>query len=186
MNHETDISTRPTETRAQTWFSGTDENEEWPSHTQITTGSRTSQTGRRLIDRSQSDTPIATARLKRGQRLLRGSEIILVMRQGQRFSVAQFTVHYYRTGATQARLGIAVGKRVSLRANRRNTVKRIIREGFRHSAAGLPAFDIVINAKPAAASTKRTDLASVITAVFKRLGRESNSSQPTTRAKDQA
>lgn len=43
-----------------------------------------------------------------------------------------------------ARLGLVVTKKGTAKANRRNRVKRIIRERFRLKAQGLPGVDIVV------------------------------------------
>jgi len=43
-----------------------------------------------------------------------------------------------------ARLGLVVTKKGNPKAVRRNRLKRIIREQFRHQAATLPAVDLVV------------------------------------------
>lgn len=88
------------------------------------------------------------------------------MREGKRFSQASFTVHYRSTTTDHARLGIAVGRRVSLKATRRNTIKRIIRECFRRQAETLPTLDIVFNAKPPAALNTRAELTAAVSHAF--------------------
>jgi ribonuclease P protein component len=63
-----------------------------------------------------------------------------------------------RPSAQQAsRLGLAVSRKVDRRAVGRNRIKRIVRESFRRrraldAAAGGPALDIVVLARPAAAA----------------------------------
>jgi len=52
--------------------------------------------------------------------------------------------------ASQARLGLAVSRKVSKRAVARNRIKRIIRESFRLRAA-LPAVDVLVIARSSAA-----------------------------------
>ena len=90
------------------------------------------------------------------------------MREGKRFSQASFTVHYRSTTTDHARLGIAVGRRVSHKATLRNTIKRIIRECFRRQAETLPTFEIVFNAKPPAALNTRAELAAAVSQAFDR------------------
>ena len=56
-----------------------------------------------------------------------------------------------------SRLGLAVSRKVDRRAVGRNRIKRIVRESFRRwraqdTAAGGPALDIVVLARPAAAT----------------------------------
>lgn len=58
-----------------------------------------------------------------------------------------------------ARLGIAVSRRVDRRAVGRNRIKRIARESFRHVRASLPANDVVLLAKPGAAAAGNGELA---------------------------
>lgn len=53
-------------------------------------------------------------------------------------------------GALQARLGLAVSRRCARKAVDRNRLKRVIRESFRQHQHRLPAFDIVVVARPAA------------------------------------
>ena len=47
-----------------------------------------------------------------------------------------------------ARLGLIVGKRAVRAANRRNLVKRVVRETFRQARPGLPALDVVVQVRP--------------------------------------
>jgi ribonuclease P protein component len=54
---------------------------------------------------------------------------------------------------TTARLGIAVAKKAVGAAVARNRIKRVIREYFRQTRGQLPALDIVVQARPAAART---------------------------------
>lgn len=49
-----------------------------------------------------------------------------------------------------ARLGVTVSRRVALRANRRNRIKRQIRESFRHHQAALAGLDLIVIARAAA------------------------------------
>ncbi len=48
-----------------------------------------------------------------------------------------------------ARLGLIVSKKVAKRANRRNYMKRVIREWFRQNKHALPACDFVIRVRTA-------------------------------------
>ena len=51
-------------------------------------------------------------------------------------------------GRDTARLGIAVSRRVSLRAVDRNRIKRLVRETFRQEQSGLQGLDLVVVAHP--------------------------------------
>src|SRR5699024_248951 len=65
-----------------------------------------------------------------------------------------------RTGAV--RMGMAVSRRVSVRAVERNRIKRQIRESYRHRRADLPPVDILViahrDASGQSASALRQDL----------------------------
>ncbi len=43
-----------------------------------------------------------------------------------------------------ARLGMIIAKRFAVRATTRNTIKRVIRESFRHHRLNLPAADYLV------------------------------------------
>lgn len=45
---------------------------------------------------------------------------------------------------SHARLGLVVAKKTAKRANKRNYMKRVIREWFRHRRPHLPPVDLVI------------------------------------------
>ena len=62
----------------------------------------------------------------------------------------------------RARLGLAVSRKVSLLAVRRNRIKRYLRESFRVNKARLRGYDIVIIARPAAATARHDKLESSI------------------------
>ena len=47
-------------------------------------------------------------------------------------------------GVSQARLGLAVAKKRIRRANRRNRVKRLVRESFRENQDRLAGLDLVV------------------------------------------
>jgi ribonuclease P protein component len=61
-------------------------------------------------------------------------------------------VHAQPNGLNHARLGVTVSRRVALRANRRNHIKRIIRESFRAHQAALGGLDLVVVAREPARS----------------------------------
>lgn len=93
------------------------------------------------------------------------------MRTGRRFGNVSFTIYIDKSPANHARLGVAVGRKVSLKAVTRNAIKRVIRESFRQHASELPALDIVFNARPAAAKKNTTMLAAEITEALQKIKR---------------
>ena len=74
-------------------------------------------------------------------------------------------------GLDQARLGLAISRKVAARAVTRNRIKRIIRECFRQSQTQLGGWDIVILARPAAASTSAVNLRTELQQHWNRLKR---------------
>jgi ribonuclease P protein component len=93
-----------------------------------------------------------------------------VFRHGVRSSDAAFTVLACRNGLDRARLGLAVSRKTARRANRRNRIKRVIRESFRHAAArGLPAADVVVIARRDADQTPGASLHASLERHWKRI-----------------
>lgn len=60
--------------------------------------------------------------------------------------------------AGQARLGLAVGVKTAGNAVKRNRIKRLARESFRHHRHELPPLDVVVNARPAATSSSSAEI----------------------------
>jgi ribonuclease P protein component len=104
---------------------------------------------RRLTDKSQFDT---------------------VYRHGVRSADAMFLVVAQRNELGHARLGLSVGVRTAGSAVKRNRLKRLIRESFRHAASELPPVDLVVNARPAAASAERGALGASLSRHWRRVG----------------
>ncbi|GMR20448.1 MAG: hypothetical protein BMS9Abin36_1043 [Gammaproteobacteria bacterium] len=69
-----------------------------------------------------------------------------------------FNVYAVANRLQYARLGMAVSRKVSLRAVERNRIKRLIRDFFRHHQKGLVGRDIVVVVKAAAANQAHTEL----------------------------
>jgi len=86
----------------------------------------------------------------RSRRLRSGKEFLAVTRGGLRLRDELFIIQSRPNIHNHARLGVTVSRRVALRANRRNRLKRMIRESFRQQLSTFCAFDIVVIAQPAA------------------------------------
>lgn len=102
------------------------------------------------------------ARFTRSQRLTEPAEFRFVFADPIRVGDRLVTVLARNSGHTQARLGLAVGRRKIARAVQRNTFKRVVRASFREYQDELAGLDIVVLPKPAAASVDRKELRSSI------------------------
>lgn len=65
---------------------------------------------------------------------------------------------------TEARLGMIIAKRFAARAVTRNTIKRVIREAFRHRRHELPGRDYVVRLHSRVAPTSLTVLRQTVRA----------------------
>jgi ribonuclease P protein component len=101
----------------------------------------------------------------RQDRLLRPAEFAVVMASRSRQYSDCFELRYRlrqsgddRIAADRARLGLIVPKRLAKRAVLRNLLKRLAREAFRHSQAGLPPMDFILRlTKPPLAPGQKAD-----------------------------
>lgn len=67
------------------------------------------------------------------------------------------------------RLGLAVSRRVSKRAVRRNRIKRIARDSFRRRREGLPACDILLIARSEADQRSNAELRAELERLWQRV-----------------
>lgn len=93
------------------------------------------------------------------QRLHNKSDFDRVYKDARRFADAFFAIFVRPNGRPAARLGLSIAARIVGNAVRRNRLKRLIRESFRHHQHELPAVDIVVNARGAA---RNADNASIV------------------------
>jgi ribonuclease P protein component len=73
------------------------------------------------------------------------------------------------------RLGLAIAKKHIPTAVKRNLMKRLTREHFRHMPQADPYLDIVVLSRPAAGSATRQDLNAALARQFDRLLRRAHS-----------
>lgn len=83
--------------------------------------------------------------------LRNSAEFRIVYEQGKRYDGRLMTVFVRRNDCEQHRLGVTVSRKTARRAVDRNRLKRLLRETFRLSHAGLSEtrgrYDWVLNAK---------------------------------------
>lgn len=82
-----------------------------------------------------------------------------------------FQVHARPNELGHARLGLVVGKKVAKRANRRNYIKRTVREWFRLNQHRLDGVDYVVRARLAFDRTGRADAVTSLQSLFDKLAR---------------
>jgi ribonuclease P protein component len=106
-------------------------------------------------------------RLRRHQRVRRGSEYQRAYRAGRRRNASLATLHFVPNETEAARLGVTVSRKVG-NSVVRHRVKRRIVEAWRRAPwrATLPAWDFVVHVKPAAAEASFASLRGEIEALF--------------------
>lgn len=84
-------------------------------------------------------------------RLRRAADFAALRHGAGRLQARHFLLRWIVSPQAQPRLGLAVSRKVSKRAVRRNLIKRVVRESFRLQRARLPPFDVLVIARPSAA-----------------------------------
>lgn len=120
--------------------------------------------------------PASVQAFPRDRRLLSPPEFSRVFRTGRRLGDRYFTLVYAPGPGPAARLGLAVSRKVSRRAVERNRIKRLVREAFRRRNA-LPPLDIVVMARPGAATCDNQQLSLSIDALMERTARQCDNSR---------
>jgi len=104
--------------------------------------------------------------LPRSVRLLSGAEFKRVFESRRRHGSGAFRIHY--ADSSEARLGMAVSRRVSPKAVIRNRIRRQIRESFRLTRPRLASMDYVVLAQPPAADMSRLQLREALETLWQR------------------
>lgn len=112
---------------------------------------------------------MGTAGLPREARIRRAGDFAALRQASGRLSGRCFSVRYRQNDAGQARLGLAISKRVSKRAVDRNRIKRLVRESFRRIRSQLPPFDFMVMAREQACDTPGAVLLTELDALWRRL-----------------
>jgi len=102
-------------------------------------------------------------------RLRNPADFLALRRQSKRIAARCFQTQYRLTESGEARLGMAVSRRVSKRAVVRNRIRRIMRESFRVRRADLPSCDVLLIAHTSAAAQSRGDLRADLDLIWTRL-----------------
>lgn len=103
-------------------------------------------------------------------RLRRKREFDATYARGRRMSDGLFSVTASSNDTGAPRLGTAVAVRTAGSAVARNRIRRIIRESFRLHQRELPALDLVVSARAAAASASGRTLHASLAALWKKIG----------------
>jgi ribonuclease P protein component len=80
-------------------------------------------------------------------KIRKSSEFKEVFETGVKLYTEHFTIIYSPNSLGRPRLGLVVGKRISLNAVERNRIKRILREVFRRNKSLFDSFDVVCLAR---------------------------------------
>jgi ribonuclease P protein component len=108
-------------------------------------------------------------RFPHATRVVKPRDFVTLRRTGQRIGTRFFNVQTVAGESLTARMGLAVSRRVSTRAVRRNRIKRIARESFRAVRASLPPIDILLIARESANAEDNATLRADLAALWKRL-----------------
>ena len=84
---------------------------------------------------------------------LRRAADFAALRDGVRWQGRHFLLRWRTNLQGDARLGLAVSRKVSKRAVERNRIKRVVRESFRAAREELSALDILVIALTSASGT---------------------------------
>lgn len=112
---------------------------------------------------------IAPAPFPRAARLLRAQDFARLRLASRRVGTRHFSAEVASNSHAGARLGMAVSKRVSKKAVRRNRIKRVARDSFRHVHATLPPVDILLIARFSADQEDNASLRAELTRLWQRI-----------------
>ena len=110
-------------------------------------------------------------RFRSGDHIRRGSDFERIYRTGGRAGDGVFAVNALRNELGHARLGLSVSARTVGNAVRRNRVRRIVREVFRHMSGELASLDVVVTSRPGARGADRSALVDSLERLLREAGR---------------
>ena len=108
-------------------------------------------------------------RLDPEKRLRSKPQFDAVYASGRRIDDRFFALRVKPNGLEHPRVGLAVAVKTAGNAVRRNRLRRLVRESFRLAQAGLPAVDIVVAAKFAAAEAPGASLRASLATLWQRV-----------------
>ena len=111
----------------------------------------------------------APAPFPRAARLLRAADFARLRTAGRRVGTQHLSAQVAAADGGSSRLGLAISKRVSKSAVRRNRIKRLTRESFRHAGALLPAVDILVIARASADLEDNASLRAELARLWRRI-----------------
>jgi len=99
-------------------------------------------------------------------RLHSGADFDRVYRQGRRAGDNLFAINALQNVGGHARLGMSVSYKSVGKAVRRNYIRRLIREVFRHARPDLPPLDYVVTSRPGARAASEPDIVRSLERLF--------------------
>lgn len=108
-------------------------------------------------------------RFPRSARVRTRAEYAVVFDQARRCSDPLMSLHW-RSGDTPPRLGMAVSRKVDLRAVGRNRIKRVLRDTVRHILPALAGGDYVVVARQGAKQASNEQIREALLRVLRRAG----------------
>lgn len=130
---------------------------------------------RRGGDACPPETPRPDRRFPRSCRLTSRQQFLEVYEKGRRVSSSSFVLFGLPNSRAECRLGITVTRKIG-GAVRRNRVKRVLREIFRHHRDELrPPVDLVVNARHPIVGADSHALEKEFLVTFRRLARRMGS-----------
>lgn len=101
------------------------------------------------------------------RRLVKKSDYDHVFSQAKKIVTPDFVLLYRKNVLGEARLGLAISKKMIAKAHDRNRIKRVLRETFRKR--NLPALDIIVLARHGFKMLENSQVTSKLISVWDKL-----------------
>lgn len=112
---------------------------------------------------------MAPATFPRAARLTSPKDFARLRGSSRRVGTRHFSAEVAVNPLGRARLGLAISKRVSKKAVRRNRIKRIARDSFRRGRDRFPAVDILLIARASADLQNNASLRDELSCLWERI-----------------